>query len=505
MKTPSSHSLTYAAINIGGTTCSAGIFTADGQNLASEAFSTGSSSESIDRLIEIVKSLRQSNTVAVGISCGGPLDEENGLILSPPNLPDWEEIPIVSLVHEATGLPCYLMNDANAGALAQWYFGPLTPEGGREENLIFLTCGTGMGAGLILNGRLYEGNTGMAGEIGHVLLDNSKSDSPIGYGKAGSIEGWCSGSGFLQLAGCSIKESAIAAKDGDKIQQQHLEVFAHKLGATLAMLIDTFNPGRIALGGIFLRLEEQLRPHIEEVLQRECLSANRVACEITAATSGENVGLHAALAVARYRSRVDPVDRLVARIPELSVCEDTIRQANELLIDSMSAGGKLLLCGNGGSAAAADHIAGELVKSFDRKRPLRESWASTLPVEMRHKLEAGLPAIALQSGGALASAFANDVDPELVYAQQVQVLGQPGDVLFCITTSGNSKNVLRAAEVARAKGLRVIGMTSRSGGALAPMSDLCMRAPASETFLVQEFHLPIYHAICMVLENHFFG
>jgi D-sedoheptulose 7-phosphate isomerase len=124
---------------------------------------------------------------------------------------------------------------------------------------------------------------------------------------------------------------------------------------------------------------------------------------------------------------------------------------------------------------------------------------------MRHKLEAGLPAIALQSGGALASAFANDVDPELVYAQQVQVLGQPGDVLFCITTSGNSKNVLRAAEVARAKGLRVIGMTSRSGGALAPMSDLCMRAPASETFLVQEFHLPIYHAICMVLENHFFG
>ncbi len=195
---------------------------------------------------------------------------------------------------------------------------------------------------------------------------------------------------------------------------------------------------------------------------------------------------------------------LLERCPELSPIRGEIEAAYFLLRDSLAGGGKLLLCGNGGSAADADHWAGELLKGFKSLRPLKDPLRSRLPETLASGLQGGLAAIPLPSFTALISAFANDVDASLAYAQLVVALGKPGDVLVGISTSGNSKSVCAAAETAKAMGLRVLGLTGSGGGRLAPLCDVALRAPSDETFRIQEFHLPIYHALCLMLEDQFF-
>ena len=199
------------------------------------------------------------------------------------------------------------------------------------------------------------------------------------------------------------------------------------------------------------------------------------------------------------------LDQLILRYPSLAVCRDDIFDAALALCATFCHYNKLLICGNGGSWADAHHIAGELLKSFTRKRPITEEWADALPDEIRGKLEGGLPAIVLGSAGAFASAFANDVDPDLIYAQEAQVMGGVGDTLFCISTSGNAKNVVLAAQVAKAKGLAVIGLTGRDGGCLKPLCDICICVPEDETYRIQELHLPVYHTLCILVENAMFA
>lgn len=198
--------------------------------------------------------------------------------------------------------------------------------------------------------------------------------------------------------------------------------------------------------------------------------------------------------------------------PDLAPCLETVEAALRLLESTFSNQGKLLVCGNGGSAADADHIVGELAKGFLLKRPL--------PAPLRKKLEDahaadgryladhlqnGLPAIALTAHTALATAFSNDVAPDLGFAQQVHVYGRPGDALVGLSTSGRSTNVLHALRVARAAGVHTIGLTGRSGGLMEPLCDVLIRVPYDETPRIQERHLPIYHAICIALEARFFG
>ena len=206
------------------------------------------------------------------------------------------------------------------------------------------------------------------------------------------------------------------------------------------------------------------------------------------------------------------INNLMERYPALEGAKCDIENALSVLIEAYEKGGKLLLCGNGGSAADCDHIAGELLKGFMSKRPLTEEKRE----EMRRlcpelgdgtldSLQMGLSAIALHSAAAYNTAYSNDVSAELVYAQAVLSLGKSGDVLLAITTSGNSKNVLRACEVARALGIKVIGLTGRLGGGLKALSDVCICVPEDETYKVQELHLPVYHALCAALEKHFFG
>ena len=256
---------------------------------------------------------------AVGVSCGGPLDSRRGLILSPPNLPGWDKIDVLTPLQERYGVPAAVQNDANACALAEWQWGA----GRGTRNMIFLTFGTGMGAGLILNGALYAGTSDMAGEVGHMRL---AEDGPVGFGKPGSFEGFCSGGGMAQLAhtmtqawiaegkrsvliGAEGHEPAIeltartvaeAAHSGDELALQIMEKVGLKLGRGLAVLVDLLNPERIVIGSIYARQESLLAPIALAELRREALPHSLAVCEIVAAGLRENVGDAASLSVAQY-------------------------------------------------------------------------------------------------------------------------------------------------------------------------------------------------------------
>lgn len=206
------------------------------------------------------------------------------------------------------------------------------------------------------------------------------------------------------------------------------------------------------------------------------------------------------------------LETLTARHPALADAKADIAAAFEILAASFAAGGQLLIAGNGGSAADAEHIVGELMKSFVLPRTMdsdfrfaAESADPDLGPVLADGLQAALPAIALNAHTALGTAWLNDCAPELVYAQQVAGYGRPGDVLLGITTSGNSADILYAAVAARARGMKVIGLTGESGGRLAAQADVCIRVPERETFKVQELHLPVYHCLCLMLEAEFFG
>ena len=203
------------------------------------------------------------------------------------------------------------------------------------------------------------------------------------------------------------------------------------------------------------------------------------------------------------------VNLMIEERPALAVCAAEIRQAIDMILDMHKNGGKLLLCGNGGSAADAEHIAGELLKGFMLKRTPTDSLLSALSGQLGEedamKLQQGVSAVPLPSLVGVGSAFCNDVDPSLVYAQLVLTLGRREDVLFCISTSGNSKNVVQAAKAAKALGIRSVALTGASGGALKSICDVSICVPETETYRVQEYHLPVYHAICAQVEETLYG
>ena len=254
------------------------------------------------------------NTMAIGISCGGPLDSKKGVILSPPNLPGWDSIEIVKIFQDRFGIPTAIQNDANACALAEWKFGA----GIGTQNMVFLTFGTGLGAGLILNGSLYAGTNDNAGEVGHIRLNEY---GPVGYGKSGSFEGFCSGGGIRQLAINKAKERlqmgqevdwcpdgdveqinarvvAEAAYKGDKLALDIYRESALQLGRGLAFLLDILNPEKIVIGSIYTRCEDLMAPYVSEVLQREALPLANAVCQVVPAVLGESIGDYAALSVA---------------------------------------------------------------------------------------------------------------------------------------------------------------------------------------------------------------
>lgn len=201
---------------------------------------------------------------------------------------------------------------------------------------------------------------------------------------------------------------------------------------------------------------------------------------------------------------------LIERYPALAPMQEALKAACDLLEDCFRSGGKLLLCGNGGSACDCEHIAGELMKSFVLPRKLDETDAAALNScgddgSLASGLQNGLPCLVLNGLPGLSSAFANDAEPALTFAQQAWVYARTGDVLLGITTSGSSRNVVLAAQAAKARGAKIIGLTGAKQGELAPLCDVLLNAPDTETYRIQELHLPIYHAICLELEERFFG
>ncbi len=259
--------------------------------------------------------LTAAQVAAIGVSCGGPLDSERGVIMSPPNLKGWDQVPITRLLEEWSGVKAALQNDANACALAEWKFGA----GRGSRNMVFLTFGTGLGAGLILDGRLFSGTNGNAGEIGHIRLSDF---GPVGYGKSGSFEGFCSGGGIAQLARSRAMERfqmgqkvafcsspadlesvtaqsvAEAAKNGDPLAQEIYRISGEYLGRGLSMLIDTLNPDTIVIGSIYARSGELLAEAMQHSLDREALPPARAVCRIVPAALGDAVGDYASLSVA---------------------------------------------------------------------------------------------------------------------------------------------------------------------------------------------------------------
>ena len=195
---------------------------------------------------------------------------------------------------------------------------------------------------------------------------------------------------------------------------------------------------------------------------------------------------------------------LYERYPQLKGCEGEIAKAFDLLLTCYKGGGKVLTCGNGGSAADAEHIVGELLKKFRKHRDIDRGVAAKLPAELVTRLEGALPAVSLVSMSGILTAFANDVAWETAFAQQVYGLGAAGDVLIALSTSGNSANCVAAAQVAKAKGMKVVALTGTDGGKLAALADAAIRVPERETYKVQELHLPVYHALCAALEDRLF-
>ncbi|NLF02617.1 MAG: ROK family protein [Anaerolineales bacterium] len=312
-----------AGLDIGGTKCAASLGAMSGEDvtlLDKRRFPTpptpGAALAQLgDTLEALLNEHPHASLQAVGISCGGPLDSRLGLILSPPNLPAWDRIDVVRPFRDRFGVPVALENDANACALAEWRWGA----GRGCRNVVFLTFGTGMGAGLILDGRLYAGTNEMAGEVGHVRL---AEDGPVGYGKAGSFEGFCSGGGIEQLARqmalevlqqggrpgycptvddlatVTAERVGQAAQRGDALALAVYGVVARRLGQGLAVLVDVLNPERIVIGSIYARQQALLEPLMLETLRREALPRALAVCQVAPAGLGERVGDMASLSVA---------------------------------------------------------------------------------------------------------------------------------------------------------------------------------------------------------------
>ena len=305
----------FIGVDIGGTKCAVTLGDSQGNIIKKERFLTTTVEETVNNLIKTAVEIKGDNQIkAVGVSCGGPLDEEKGIILSPPNLPGWDNIKIKEMLENALNVPCGVRNDANACAMAEWYFGA----GKGTKNMVFMTFGTGLGAGLILNGKLYSGTNGNAGELGHIRLGEF---GPSGYGKCGSFEGFCSGSGLKELGRAfarealqrgesvpfikdnniddfEVKDMADWARKGDKTALKAFKLCGKKLGEGLSMVIDLLNPEKIIIGSVYARCEDLLAPYMNEVLEEEALMQSRAVCKVVPPLLQEEIGDKAALAVA---------------------------------------------------------------------------------------------------------------------------------------------------------------------------------------------------------------
>lgn len=314
----------WIGIDVGGTKTAIVISANPPVVLGRTAFAT-LPAKGADRALKLIKEgifnlfaqqgLEISSIKRIGVSCGGPLDRIRGVIQSPPNLPTWDNVPIKAIMEREFGAECEVENDANAGAVAEHRFGA----GRGTQNMVFLTMGTGLGAGIITDGHLYHGTNDLAGEVGHLRLTRT---GPVGHNKAGSAEGWASGGSIAHWAAQAVGRAAkdkqktvltkllqsgkkltardvgLAARRGDRVAVRIIQSTGRRLGAVLAILVDLLNPERIVIGGLAMRLGDLLLEPARSVLQREALTPAVASCEVVPAALDERIGDVAALCVA---------------------------------------------------------------------------------------------------------------------------------------------------------------------------------------------------------------
>lgn len=434
---------------------------------------------------------------AISVSIGGPLQIEPGIILAPPHLPTWDNVPLKRLLAERYCLPVFVEHDGNAGALAEYYFGA----GRGARHMIFLTAGTGFGGGIIIDGRVHRGATDTAGEVGHIRLADY---GPGEFGKVGSWEAFCSGAGMVKWAHWQMpgrwpqtlttREFVTRALAGERDALRIVRECGQWLGRGLAYLIDTLNPDAIVLGSLAVALGDLLLQPAREVVQRECLPQAAAACRIAPAQLGARLGDVAALMAAissRHipgafktpgiygisRALRDSVNAL-ARLDEIA---DVIEQTATVICDALQAGRKVIVFGNGGSAAQAQHLAGELVGKYG---PARRS----------------LPCIALTADSGVVTCIANDFGYDNLFSRQLEAFAQAGDVVIGITTSGKSTNVLKALDAAHQLGAVTIAMTG-AAGLVGGRATHVVAVPSDSTPRIQEAHAFIVHYWCERLEE----
>ncbi len=314
----------FIGIDIGGTKSAVVLATEKSKNIEITErieFATLPWQETIAKFFDIIEellvknNLDTSNIQSIGISCGGPLDSKRGVIMSPPNLVGWDNVEIVKIFTEKFGVPTFIQNDANACALAEWKFGA----GKGTQNMVFMTFGTGLGAGLILNGKLYAGTNGNAGEVGHIRLEKFGA---VGYGKRGSFEGFCSGSGIAQsakvramellqmgkkcgyckslneISEITAKSVAISADAGDADAIEIYRESGEYLGKGVSILIDILNPEKVVIGSIYERSENLLADAMNKAILAEALEPSASVCKVVPAVLGNSIGDYASVSVA---------------------------------------------------------------------------------------------------------------------------------------------------------------------------------------------------------------
>jgi predicted NBD/HSP70 family sugar kinase len=501
--------------DIGGTKTAVVLGDLEGQVHARDAFTTPADQPfetalrqmlaCADALIWSAQAQGLPQPLAVSAAVGGPLDIERGIIFSPPHLPTWDRAPLKESLEAHFALPARVEHDGNAGALAETYFGA----GRGARSLVYLTMGTGMGAGIILDGRIVHGATDTAGEVGHMRI---AEDGPLEYGKAGSWEGYCSGSGLQKQAalrypgrwpgGATTAEIVQAALAGDEAALDLVVEMGEWLGRGLAVLVDVLNPEVIVVGTLGVVLGDLVLEPARRILQQEALPLPAQACRVVPGALGASLGDVGALmavidAVRQGHMALDEPPRS----PSLALVLDTleagievrrrtivrlaeqIAQTGQALIQALQAGRKVLAFGNGGSAAAAQHLAGELAGRYKAERP-------------------PLPGLALTADSSLVTCIGNDYGFEEVFARQLQALAAPGDVAIGFTTSGRSVNVLRGLSAAQARGAVTIALTGEAG-LIGLHADHVLAAPSPLTARIQEEHDAIIHAWCEMIDRVF--
>lgn len=481
-------------IDIGGTKTAVLLGTAEGETSRRAEFPTRPERGFDAFLEDLARHAKPllADADRASISVGGPMDEARGILMGPPHLPGWTDLPLATRVQGAVGLPVAVMHDARASAFAEHRFGAGRTLGARS--MAHLTFATGFGMGAVLDGRLLD----IPGEVGHWRV---AFWGPRMFGKTGSLEGLASGAGMEAVARMTgefaadvdVRELARLARGGDTVALSILHSGAKQCGIQCARLIDQLGVELITLGTIAVHCPDLVMETIRQTALEEALPHLAERCRIEPAGLGARLGDVASLSAALHRGgagagRAAEQAQSLLRAAE-KICGDadflrSVDRAAEAVVGALKAGNKILTCGNGGSATDAAHLAEELIGRFRNDR-------------------VSLPAVNLAADGSVLTCIANDYGFEDIFARQVEGLGRPGDVLVAFTTSGRSANINRALRRAKERGVVAIALTGKAGGESRAMADIPVHVPWDETERIQEIHTFVLHAICDAAERAF--